>query len=90
MNRAIIAVLVVIVGANAYGIVHRAKVAQDFKNIYVNGCTESGQLHKPVCACTYEKLLEMYPDFATNLERLNRINTDGMSADETSAIKQCI
>lgn len=90
MNRAVIAILVIIVGANVYGFVHRAQVAQNNKNLFVNGCTQSGELHKPVCSCAYDKLVQMYPDFATNVERLNRIITDGYNTDETSVVVQCV
>lgn len=60
-----------------------------FKNAYVSGCTEGGDVSESVCSCSYDRLLALHPDLTTNKERMNRILTDGYNREETNAIVSC-
>ena len=56
-----------------------------FKNSFISGCTKEGAEYS-VCGCAYKELEQMYPDFATNEGRLNRILEYGYSQQETDKI----
>ncbi len=58
------------------------------KNAFVSGCTGKGGTEQ-YCGCTYDKLLAMYPDFATNQDRVQRILKDGYNSTETDAMVSC-
>lgn len=60
-----------------------------FKNSYISGCTEGGDVSESVCSCSYDRLLALHPDLTTNKERMNRILTDGYNREETNAIVSC-
>lgn len=65
-----------------------------FKNAFVSSCvTEASKIeggdNEAGCTCGYERLMDMYPDFDTNTERLNRIIQEGYSREETDATTSC-
>lgn len=74
------------------------QLAQDntFKNSFISGCVREANKISPnednqtYCGCGYDKLAEMYPDFSTNTERLNRIIAEGYNQSETDAVVACI
>jgi len=68
------------------------------RNSFVSGCKQEATKELPsvtpaqieaFCGCAYDKFIVMYPDFATNSERMNRIMTEGYSSTETDAIVPC-
>jgi hypothetical protein len=52
---------------------------------FIIGCTEEG-IAESYCRCAYYTLLNMYPDFATNMNRMNRIIRDGYNDNEIKRI----
>ncbi len=59
-----------------------------FRNAFLSGCEDEGGKASE-CACGYDELAEMYPDFTTNTERLKRIETEGYSKAETDKVVKC-
>jgi len=88
----LLAVLGMILGAvdsqKDYTITDEAK-ATSARNAFVSGCTEEGG-EFAMCGCAYDELLALYPDFATNEARINRILKSGYIKTETDAIIKCV
>ena len=67
-----------------------------FRNGFIVSCAEEAEKYwssdkaESYCSCGYEELLEMYPDFATNEERINRILEDGYNKTEIKAVQECV
>lgn len=59
-----------------------------FKNSFVSGCVQEGGAEIS-CACAYDELVALHPDFSTNEDRLNRILTEGYNLNETTAVSKC-
>lgn len=61
------------------------------RSAYVKGCTdEAGPDFQVTCGCMFDNLLALYPDFATNTERISRILTSGYTTEETNVMVSCI
>lgn len=84
--------------AMVFGTPQVTQVAKDetFKNSFVSGCKPELSKYQAVgdpasaCGCAYDKLVALYPDFATNIDRMNRITTSGYNSTETDAIVPCV
>ena len=72
-----------------YGISDEA-VATSYRNGFISSCDKTGEATEVACGCAYDKLLTMYPDFATNKEREHRILTTGYNSTETDAMVSCV
>lgn len=88
----LLAVLGMILGAvdsqKDYTITEESK-ATSARNAFVSGCTgEGGDF--AMCGCAYDELLALYPDFATNEARINRILKSGYNSTETDAVTKCV
>lgn len=62
---------------------------QTYRNAFVSACSAEGA-KTSVCACIYDKLDKMYPDWTTNNERLDRIVNEGYSSAETDIMVSCV
>ncbi len=66
-----------------------------FKNSFIVGCEEEVKKTyteaeaKSMCACGWTEINELYPDFTTNTERLNRILEQGYTQEEMRAVNKC-
>lgn len=70
-------------------------VSNTMRNSFVSGCKKEAAVYPTIdaasyCECAYNKMIAMYPDFATNDERLNRILKDGYNSAETDQMVTCI
>jgi len=63
--------------------------ATSARNAFVSGCTDEGG-DFAMCGCAYDELLALYPDFATNETRMNRIVESGYNSIETDAVIKCV
>lgn len=67
-----------------------------FKNSFISGCVQepsdyiTPEESQAYCSCGYDELIQMYPDFATNEVRLNRILAEGYNQDETDIMVRCL
>lgn len=69
-------------------------VAATNRNGFISGCTSDAAKYPSInmsafCGCAYDKLLTLYPDFATNNDRLNRILKTGYNQTETDLVVPC-
>lgn len=61
-----------------------------FRNSFIVGCEqEAGKFSTLDCTCAYDALLKLYPDFATNTKRMNKILSTGYSQQEVKAVSYC-
>ena len=71
-----------------YTITEESK-ATSARNAFVSGCTgEGGEF--AMCGCAYDELLALYPDFASNEARIDRILKSGYNSTETDAVTKCV
>jgi hypothetical protein len=56
-----------------------------FKHSFVASCQQEGA-SKEFCSCGYDALVQLYPDFTTNKERLQRITTEGYNETEVGIV----
>lgn len=66
-----------------------------FRNAFISSCVTEASTSPDIdaqsyCGCGYDKLVEMYPDFTTNEERLDRILAEGYNQSETDIIVTCL
>ena len=59
--------------------------ANTARHSFITGCSSEGQ-DKEVCGCFYDTLKNIYPDFDTNDERIDRIIKEGYTQEETDAV----
>lgn len=63
------------------------------RNGFIVGCEEEAKKYTGTefsCSCAFNKLDEMYPDFTTNVERINRITSEGYNLAETKELQKCL
>lgn len=66
-----------------------------FKNSFIVACEEevmkaySEAEARVMCSCGWTEITELYPDFTTNTERLNRILEQGYTKEEMRAVNKC-
>ncbi len=67
-----------------------------FRNSFVSGCKEEAVKilneaeAQEYCTCGYNSMVELYPDFSTNEERMNRIIASGYNQTETDTVVKCL
>lgn len=101
LKKTVIACLVVVGLLAVVGMVMNAVDPQDdytitdearatsARNAFVSGCTDEGG-DFAMCGCAYDELLALYPDFATNEARIDRILKSGYNSTETDAVTKCV
>lgn len=103
MNKGITAIIIVLVGLFIVGSISSQDETSTSdnastntaRNSFVSACKQEAQgiqsLDSEVyCQCAFDEMLNMYPDFITNKERLNRIGTTGYNATETDKLVTCM
>lgn len=59
------------------------------RNAFISGCTNEGA-ERSECVCMLDAMIELYPDFLTNMERMDRIISSGYNSTETDEAVKCV